>query len=486
MLRTLNVLFFTVFTVLCSFGQKGTHTPYSSFGLGELKGNDYAAFSSMGGVSMACSDSTIINQQNPASFVHIARHQPIFQIGLDGRFSKFETETNSTNQKFFGLNQFQLGIPIKKNWGAAFGIKPYSFTGYQISNYVVEDGDSIKLFTNEGHGGINDFYLGVAYKPLHYGKDTVITKTLKDTTGKEVEYQVAISRKHNLSIGANANYLFGSSTKINTFQYWNSALGLNSKVDNSLRFSGLTYDFGINYEFGFGSQVLNTKKQSYHSIAIGATYSPRIAVRAYQDLLTYSYITIGGGFNGPELISDTVDFINENQGNVVVPESYKFGIEYRVGPRSSVQNSQLRIGADVRYQKWSAYDEKFGSTAYTNNMKDRMNISVGMEWLPTTKARSYMSKVKYRLGGNYTITELNVLNNLGNYTNLSAYGMSFGVGLPITIIKSSNTNINFGANLGRLGTTDNGLIRENYVGVFFGLSITPGYMDQWFIKRKYD
>ena len=36
MLRTLKVLFLTATVSLLSFGQKGTHTPYSSFGLGEF------------------------------------------------------------------------------------------------------------------------------------------------------------------------------------------------------------------------------------------------------------------------------------------------------------------------------------------------------------------------------------------------------------------------------------------------------------------
>jgi hypothetical protein len=64
--------------------------------------------------------------------------------------------------------------------------------------------------------------------------------------------------------------------------------------------------------------------------------------------------------------------------------------------------------------------------------------------------------------------------------------MSFGLGIPINVIPKSNTNINFGANFGNLGTTNDGLIKEKYVGLFFGISITPGVGDLWFLKRKYD
>jgi hypothetical protein len=63
--------------------------------------------------------------------------------------------------------------------------------------------------------------------------------------------------------------------------------------------------------------------------------------------------------------------------------------------------------------------------------------------------------------------------------------MSFGIGVPINTGKS-NTNLNFGANLGSLGTTDNGLIKEQYLGFFVGFSLTPQASNKWFIKRKYN
>jgi hypothetical protein len=84
------------------------------------------------------------------------------------------------------------------------------------------------------------------------------------------------------------------------------------------------------------------------------------------------------------------------------------------------------------------------------------------------------------------MTELQFETSPNIYTDLTSYGMSFGVGFPLTMIKNSNTNINFGANLGNLGTTENGLIKEKYLGIFVGLSITPGNGDLWFLKRKYD
>ena len=450
--------------------------------------NDYAAYMSMGGVSLAASDSSIVNHSNPASYSFIGRYRPILQIGLDGRLSTFETSTTSTNQRFFSLNQFQLGIPIKKRWGAAVGLKPYSFTGYQVSNYVIEDQDSTALYTSEGRGGVNKFYLGVAYQPLNYTSIKTQKIWLKDSLGNKYEDSLKVSRKNIISIGANANYLFGSTSRIRTFQYSTSLSGLNSKVDNSLRFSDLIFDFGINYQYEWSKSKFDGSDKKHHGIAIGAAYSPQMEVRAFQDLFSYSYLNFGG-FNGSEILSDTIEFISDNEGTVTIPETYKAGFQYRIGPTGFGNSSEFKFAGDVRYQKWSAYQENF-NTSFTNELKDRMQFGFGIEYtpiaIPDPGITGFFKKIHYRIGANYTMTELRVLNNLDNYTDLTAYGMSFGLGIPINVIPKSNTNINFGANIGNLGTTNDGLIKEKYLGLFFGISITPGVGDLWFLKRKYD
>lgn len=488
MLRTASVLFIIINFSTWSFGQKGTHSPYSLFGLGELRQSDYAPFMSMGGMSMSATDSAVVNHTNPATYSYIGRLKPIFQIGMNGKFSSFENSTSKTNQRHFGLNQFQLGIPIKKRWGAALGIMPYSFTGYLVSQYTVQDGDSTELFTSEGKGGVSKFYLGVAYQPLDFTYDKKKVRNVKDSTSTYAD-TFKVSRNHVISIGANANYLFGSTDKIRTFQFWSSSLGLNSKVVNSLRFSDLTYDFGVSYQYKWKSSTLDGRFQKGNSFSFGAAYSPAVKVRAFQDLFSYSYINQGGTFNGSEIISDTIEFINDNRGDVFLPESYKAGFEFRFGPKNATNSSLLRIGGDIKYQKWSAYNEEFGNTSFANSLKDRTEMAIGIEWTPVSAPidrTPFLSKIHYRLGFNYTMTELQFETSPDIYTGLNSYGMSFGVGLPITIIRYSNTNINFGANLGNMGTTDYGLIKEKYIGVFFGISITPGAGDFWFLKRKYD
>ena len=55
--------------------------------------------------------------------------------------------------------------------------------------------------------------------------------------------------------------------------------------------------------------------------------------------------------------------------------------------------------------------------------------------------------------------------------------MSFGVSLPIGLRLS---NVNLGFELGKRGTTDNNLIKENYYNFRLSLSLN----DKWFRKQK--
>lgn len=469
-------------------GQKGSKSPYSAYGLGELNVAGYPVFSSMGGVSMGNMDSTVVNSNNPASYAFIGRNRPIFQIGLNGRSSVFSTEEGSTNQAHFGLNQFQLGLPIGTKWGAAVSVRPYSFSGYEITKYDVNaDTDTVMQTVNEGSGGIRMASLGVAYKPVNFSKiDTIFVKqSSADSLSKEKNKVAIIGKKIQvLSIGVNGNYMFGTSKQIRSTEFIPSSFEtVNSRVEDGLRVSGISPEFGVNYQFGFKSDRVS------RTLSLGASYSPAIDVKAFQDLFAYSYT--GSFYRGESAnLVDSIQFIEDNQGVISKPESIKAGFEYQIGPNGD-KNSLLKISGEVNYEKWSSFETNFSNVVTNGGLKDRTSMGIGLEWSPYTGYRSRdnttptLGKLRYRIGFNYTQTELLVKNSLNNDVGINNYGMSFGLGIPI-VANNSNTNINFGASLGNLGSKENGLIQEQYLGFFVGLSITPGYGNYWFLKRKYD
>jgi hypothetical protein len=58
-------------------------------------------------------------------------------------------------------------------------------------------------------------------------------------------------------------------------------------------------------------------------------------------------------------------------------------------------------------------------------------------------------------------------------------GFTLGLGMPIT---GSFSNVNFGFELGKKGTTNSNLVQENYANFSVSLSLN----DKWFEKRKFN
>lgn len=470
-----------------SFAQKGTQSPYSSFGLGERNYEGYAAFSSMGGVSLANTDSTLVNTTNPASYSYLSRHLPVLQIGMNGKLSNFSTASATTSQRHFGLNQFQLGLPIMKNWGVGIGLKPYSFTGYTVTNYTTNsDGDTTMQAVNEGSGGVRIANFGISYRPLNLKKIASVKRKeviLDPVTNKKTVRDTVISGHvtQHFSLGVNGNYLFGTSEQIRSTEFIPSSLDIfNARVVDGIRVSGLSTEFGVNYNYGFKSTKLS------RNLAIGATYAPATEVRAFQDLYSFSYT--GSFYRGQTVsVKDTIELIQDDQGLVYKPEALGLGLQYQFTPYNS--SSSLRLAADFKIERWSTFYTQFSDVQNPGGLKDRMSIGVGFERAPTISALvdpdNFFSGLTYRLGFNYAQTELLVKNNLGEEIALDNYGMSFGLSIPIRP-GVSNTNLNFGGSLGNLGTTENGIIQERYMGLYVGFSITPERSNRWFLKRKYN
>ncbi len=432
--------------------QKGTSSPYSVYGLGELNNGQYAYFMSMGNALTANTDSTVVNQNNPASYSYISRFRPLFQIGVNGKFSTFvEDGQNPSKKNQFGFNQFQLGLPIAKRWGGAIGLTPLSSTGYSIVNQNIEDGDTLSQNISEGAGTVSKFHLGASYK-------------------------YKFKNRSSIAGGVNFNYIFGSTNKIESFEYTNfSDFSLHSRVEHETRINSFAYDLGLIYE----------KHLDYSSFSIGVKYSPAVNLKAYQDLLAFSYSTsYYNNYSYPGSVIDTAEIVTDNEGVIRMPESYNVGVEYRLNGKG--KEYLLKFSADVKHQKWSDYYEEFGAVKTENVFKNRTSTSFGIQYSPhvgrnaNNNLVSYVGRIHYRIGFDYTLSQL-----LVNSTQLNDYGMSFGLGLPITT-GNSNTNINLGAKYGSLGTTESGLIKEKYLGVFVGVTISPGIYDRWFLKRKYD
>ena len=67
--------------------------------------------------------------------------------------------------------------------------------------------------------------------------------------------------------------------------------------------------------------------------------------------------------------------------------------------------------------------------------------------------------------------------NGNEYTAIDDFGISFGVGLPVS---NQLSNLNVGFEIGKRGKITNNLVQENYINVRLSLSLN----DKWFRKLE--
>ena len=194
-----------------SIAQNGTTSPYSFFGIGELKFKGTVENRSMGGLNVY-SDSIHLNLQNPASVANLRLVN--FTSGGSYKYVKQETETDSQYASATTLDYLAMGIPMGK-FGASFGILPYTSVGYKLES-ITDSTDT--QYT--GTGGMNKVFLALGYQ---------------------------VTPKFN--IGIDANYNFGNVERKSIITEEGLLLGTRENVKSDL--------LGFNFNFGavFGGNL---------------------------------------------------------------------------------------------------------------------------------------------------------------------------------------------------------------------------------------
>ncbi|WP_320815861.1 hypothetical protein [Flavobacterium sp.] len=411
-------------TSFIGFTQENTSSPYSFYGLGDIKFRGTEDARAMGGLSFA-GDSISLNLLNPASYSSLKLTS--FGVGSTSNFNKISNSEASEKAKRTTLDYIAIGVPVGK-FGAAFGLMPYSAVGYKIENTYT---DLNSLERNErftGIGNINRVFIGTGYE---FNK--------------------------NFSIGADIQYNFGTieneAVEFVSDAIFEDNIQLGSRERNTSNISGLSANLGLLY-----NKKLNEKINLYSSL----TYSPESKLNSTntRNIATATYNPI----TGTEFVNDSRDIEVANT-KLVIPSKLSLGAG--IG-----ETNKWLIGTEVTFQSSSNQNNRFDDVTAAS-FENSQKYTVGGYYIPKYDSFSnYLNKIVYRAGFRYEKTGL-VINN----QSINDYGMNFGVGLPVTYSK-----INIGVEFGKRGTTTNGLIEENYFNLSIGLSLS----DKWFRKRKID
>ncbi|MCX3264098.1 hypothetical protein OQZ29_05040 [Pedobacter agri] len=430
MYRRINYIA-AILVLVCGLGaqaQVTTSSPYSRFGLGNIKGSLLPQFRAMGGISTAINSVTgfnNINMQNPASYSAVTL--TTIDVGMSAGLTSLsrnnltETSFNST------FSHLAFAVPVSRRSALSFGILPYSDLGYTYRNTVKIDTTNVDQLY-EGEGGLSKAYIGYGYRIGDH-----------------------------LRIGANAEYIFGNLLTTRATEYA-SAGAINAKLQNKNSVGGLNYSYGIQYDFNIGKKT---------SMTLGYSGSNSGKLNSTQTFYATQYSRDANGNENTAL--DTLSSVDNGKSNLTLPLTHNFGISIK-------QSDKWLIGADFRMSKWAA-------TSINNinsGLQDSWGASLGGQWTPdATSYNSYMKRVDYRLGFSYDKTYIQI-----NNQDIKQMGASLGFGFPLPSANAGSAfyKINFTTEVGQRGTLNNNLVKEQYINFHLGFTLN----DTWFRKYRVD
>jgi hypothetical protein len=365
---------------LVGFAQEGTSSPYSFYGIGDVRFKGTVESRSMAGLAVE-QDSIHINLENPASFANLK--WTTFAIGGTYYTTKLKSDSKTESARRTTLDYLAVGLPLGKV-GVGFGLIPYSSVGYKIQNLSTDiDGDNSRY---TGKGGLNKAFLGVGYKMAP-----------------------------KFSIGADINYNFG--TIETTSLEFVSGVPIGTAESNSASFSGFNFNIGAMYE-----TKINAKLTAYGSL----NYAIQSTLKS-QNTRNISTVVFNSGFN-----TSVVDVLDEQQTSKDLSFPSKISLSAGIG-----EARKWLLGGKISYQKSPGEANTYNEAGNVGYGKYG-SVSMGGYYIPNYNSfTSYSQRIVYRGALKYEKTGLVI-----NSESINDMGLMLGVGLPVPG-QYSNVNIGF-------------------------------------------
>jgi len=411
-------------------GQKFVNSPYSRFGIGMIEPTASFRSAGMGGVSIALRDNSSVTYANPASYSSFDTISFVFDIGLDYSSNHLKSATDAHTSDDFNFDHIILSFPIRKNWGFAFGVVPYTNGYYSLGTTITPldpeyDPDiGIVNIEHKGSGGLTRTF---------FGTGLAVTK--------------------NLSVGLNMNILYGEINRTNGYYFELDPVLFSSQYNENISITGIYFDGGIQYHH---------KLQEKKYLNFGLAYTPK-----HKSSSKYSNVFLReSSYTFPPYTPDTVSVVDIPDGKVTMPQIFSVGIVFGI-------ENKLTAAVDYEWTDWNNADI-YGAEDY---LVSTHSIRAGIEYIPNRFSNlNLLNRLEYRLGGHLSGNYLNI-----NGEQLKESGINFGIGLPLGRVTWSKLNMFFDYT-NRGGSLENGLHKENIYSIGLSLNL----YDYWFVKRKYD
>ncbi len=415
---------------------QGDGSPYSRFGLGELRTFTSAQAEAMGGGAYALRSLNYMNAANPALW----SDQVFTRAALGAQYLSLNVTDGAGESSRLAqgmLTALRFSFPLyERKLGVGLAFRPYSRSSYRIRrpgtlNPDPSAPDSTVAYEVNfgGDGGLQQFNAGLGYR---------INEAL--------------------SVGASVDVIFGIIENQRSTVF--AAPGYAPAVRTAgTRLAGVTSTLGghLNVPGVLGEDDL---------LSVGATVTLPATLRGER---TFSL--------GQSLDRDT---LRSASGSVQLPLNAALGLAYQPDERWT-------LVADGLYEPWSQFESSFAGAFVLpgqDGLGDRTRLSSGVEFLPAGEDlnASYLARVAYRLGASYEQSYLRLSPEPNTSfdtadTAIDTWTVTGGLSLPTSM---AGTRIDLNVLAGTRGSTDGLLVRDT----FYGVSLTINVGERWFQQRK--
>ena len=422
---------------LNAFAQSGEYsafTPYSIFGVGDLSQQGSAYNRSMGGVGIASRNVRYLNSLNPAAVTARDTLSFLLDFSVINSNTIFSQGNMKSAHNLTNIGSMAVSFPIWRSLAFMGGISPYSSTGY---GYKLQETDPA-VIASTGNISYYDYGEGSLYKL--YGA-----------------FGYNFWKK--LSVGVEADYIFGNSGKYFTETFTNT--GYNTVMDSyTMHLHAFTGKLGVQYEHNIGSKV---------KLGVGATYSFATSLNGTVD---YAHQSVGSAET--VTVTSRSDTLSNNPGRAKLAGELGIGISLNVEDRFRAEIDYTRADwTKTGMDKVEGFANANSASPFSANVKQ--GIRLGMEYTPDRySVRYYTKRISYRAGAYYNNEYYKVAGN-----EINTFGITLGATLPVFMLYNG---LSFSVDMGQRGTNNANLIKERYIRFCVGLNLH----DIWFQKRRYE
>lgn len=416
-------------------------SPYSMYGLGEIRTPGTLPTRSMGGVGVGMRNPAAINLLNPASYSMVRPKTFIFDFGVESQnfynTQKIDGRRVSTSHNSVNFHDIAFQLPVAKGLGLGFSLTPYSSVGYRMRRDMEDDrvwGTIGRVQEQwDGDGDLTEVKLGVGWEVFK-----------------------------NFSIGLSAQYYWGDINRMHRIAILENIVG-------PAGLTGTTYteNYSISRFKGQAGVQWSPIADTRRILTIGATYD------------------IGGNLN--PRFSNTVqtgDILTNTAKGDTVRLTLRLPRQIAVG--AFYATPKIVLGADYVYQNWgqdnSGLTER-SSTGFDVAYANTNTFKVGVGYTPNrADVRNVFKRWTYRAGARYG----NHYQTFGG-RRVDQYAVTLGVGIPIKIMGASFIDV--GVEFGQRGNfaainAQTKMVKQTYFK--FSVGITMFGEDYWFVRPKYD